>query len=351
VSTRFSVLIPTYNREKHVRQTIESVLAQTCPDFEVIVVDDGSTDGTPAMLQAYGSRVRALNQANQGPEVARNHAASVAQGEYLVMLDSDDLLMPCALATYDRVIQALDSPPVIIGSMKYFHDGNPLPTRDDGDGRVEVWKCPDFLAKDVSVGLSNSRIIIRKSVLDEVGGLRPTTPKTFHLDDFNLILKTGTYGPCAIVKHPTTVAYRTHDSNSIHGLESMVNGILVLVADERAGRFPGGAERRFGRYTIIGGIAQRWVEKAFRFHRPGQALRLALRSAPMLAAAVYNRFTRKYRKPATELVLLEAPIHENEVRTCMTMELGNKSGNFPNSASEDREIVASHLNPGSNRTS
>jgi glycosyltransferase involved in cell wall biosynthesis len=306
MTPRFSVLIPTYNREKHVRQTIDSVLAQTFRNFELIVVDDGSTDQTPALLQSYGARVRTLQQANQGPEVARNRAASLAQGEYLVMLDSDDLLMPCALETYDRVIQALDSPPVVIGSMKYFQEGNPLPARDD-DGRVEVWKCLDFLAKDVSVGLSNSRIIVRKSVLDEVGGLRQTTPKTFHLDDFNLILKTGTHSPCAIVKHPTTVAYRTHDSNSIRSLEPMVNGIFVLIADEYAGHFPGGAKRRFGRYTIIGGIAQRWVEKALRFHRPWQAVRLALRSAPMLATAVYNRFTRKYRKSATELITIDVP--------------------------------------------
>src|SRR5579862_2203552 len=127
MAVRFSVLVPTYNRAEHVRQTIESVLGQSFADYELFVIDDGSTDGTAQLLASYGNRIRVLRQANQGPEVARNHAAALAGGDYLVLLDSDDLLMPCALATYDQVIRALDSPPLVIGSMKYFQDGQTPP--------------------------------------------------------------------------------------------------------------------------------------------------------------------------------------------------------------------------------
>jgi glycosyltransferase involved in cell wall biosynthesis len=311
MSLRFSVLIPTYNREEHTRQAIESLLAQTFQNFELLVIDDGSTDGTPAMLASYGNRIRVLQQANQGPEVARNYAASVAQGEYLVLLDSDDLLLPYALETYDRLIEALH-PPLLIGSMKYFEEGTPLP-QPDSDGRIEAYKCPDFLAKDVSVGLSNSRIIVPRVLLERIGGLRNTSPKTFHLDDFNLVLKLGTSSPCVIVKHPTTVAYRTHASNSIKGLEPMVNGIFGLIRDERAGLYPGGAERRYGRYVIIGGIAQRWVQKAYQFRQPGQMLRLLFGSFPMIAAAVYKKLTARYRKSPTELITLDAPASGKEL--------------------------------------
>ena len=94
--TRFSVLIPTYNREMHVRQAIDSVLSQTFKNYELFVIDDGSTDGTTQVLQSYGTRIRSLRQQNQGPEVARNNAASQVSGEYLAFLDSDDLFMPCA---------------------------------------------------------------------------------------------------------------------------------------------------------------------------------------------------------------------------------------------------------------
>jgi glycosyltransferase involved in cell wall biosynthesis len=305
MAVRFSVLIPTYNREEHVRQAIESILAQTFHDYELFVIDDGSTDGTPQLLASYGTRVRALRQANQGPEAARNKAAALAEGEYLVMLDSDDLLMPHALAIYDRVIRAFDAPPLVIGSMTYFKDGETVPAGGDGHEVIEVWKCANYLSKDVTVGLSNSRIVLRKSVFDEVGGLRNSTPATFHLDDFNLILKVGTYGPCAIVKTPAMVGYRLHDSNSIRGVEAMVNGIQSLISAERAGQYPGGEERRFERYACIGGIAQLWVRKALKMGQVRLSLKLAASAAPMIASAARKKMLSRFRRAGIAPISLE----------------------------------------------
>ena len=124
---RFSVLIPAYNIEKYIRQTIDSVLAQSFTDYEIIVIDDGSTDQTPRWLESYGTRIQVIRQSNQGPEAARNKAASLARGEYLAMLDHDDLLLPCALATYDQVIRNFNGPPLIIGCMKFFQRRSPHP--------------------------------------------------------------------------------------------------------------------------------------------------------------------------------------------------------------------------------
>jgi glycosyltransferase involved in cell wall biosynthesis len=188
VKPLFSVLIPTHNREQHVREAVESVLAQTWNYYELFVIDDGSTDGTQNTLANYGSRIQVIRQVNQGPEVARNNAAVHAKGDYLVFLDSDDLLFPQALETYANIVQSCDSPPLIIGSMTYFVDGN-SPRKDEKDGsEIRGVKFADFLSKDVPVGLSNSRIVIRKSVFLEMGGLRQTSPSTYHLDDFNLVL-------------------------------------------------------------------------------------------------------------------------------------------------------------------
>src|ERR1700733_5357754 len=125
MATRFSVLIPTYNREEYLRQAIDSVLAQSFTDYEIFVIDDGSTDHTPELLRSYGNRIRVLRQQNQGPEAARNRPAAQASGEYLAFLDSDDLLLPCALEVYDRIIRTLDAPPLVIGSMIYFADPEP----------------------------------------------------------------------------------------------------------------------------------------------------------------------------------------------------------------------------------
>lgn len=87
----FSVVIPTYNREKHIKKAIDSVLAQTFTDFEVLVIDDGSTDGTRGVVQAYTDpRVRYIYQENRERGAARNHGARLARGSYICYLDSDD---------------------------------------------------------------------------------------------------------------------------------------------------------------------------------------------------------------------------------------------------------------------
>lgn len=89
-----SAIIPAYNTERFVAEAVESVLAQTVAPFEVIVVDDGSTDGTVAVLQRFGSAIRILRQSGGGPSAARNAGAAVASGYWLAFLDADDLWLP-----------------------------------------------------------------------------------------------------------------------------------------------------------------------------------------------------------------------------------------------------------------
>ncbi|VAV83222.1 hypothetical protein MNBD_DELTA01-1468 [hydrothermal vent metagenome] len=98
VSTLVSVVIPTYNRREETCEAIESVLAQDCPDVEVIVVDDGSTDGTgKAVLDRFAGRIRFVYQHNQEKSAARNRGIKEATGKFLCMLDSDDLMLPGAI--------------------------------------------------------------------------------------------------------------------------------------------------------------------------------------------------------------------------------------------------------------
>jgi glycosyltransferase involved in cell wall biosynthesis len=96
-----SVVIPTYNRDRHTIEAVESVLAQTYTNLEVIVVDDGSTDGSPQVIQQYiaqreyGSwQIQFVSQRNQGASVARNTGIAKARGEYIAFLDSDDIWLP-----------------------------------------------------------------------------------------------------------------------------------------------------------------------------------------------------------------------------------------------------------------
>jgi glycosyltransferase involved in cell wall biosynthesis len=94
VTPRVSIVIPTYNRASIVRRAIDSVLAQTFDDLEILVVDDGSTDDTRAALAGYPERVRTIHQENGGPAAARNHGMRLARGEYIGFLDSDDAYLP-----------------------------------------------------------------------------------------------------------------------------------------------------------------------------------------------------------------------------------------------------------------
>lgn len=97
MSLAVSVIIPTYNRAEFVNEAIASVLAQTYAPVEILVVDDGSTDETAAVVRGFGARVQYLYQVNRGPAAARNVGILQARGDALAFLDSDDLWVPQAL--------------------------------------------------------------------------------------------------------------------------------------------------------------------------------------------------------------------------------------------------------------
>jgi hypothetical protein len=100
-----SVIIPTYNRRQLVAEAVESVLAQTYRPLEVIVIDDGSTDGTEEALRRFGDQIRHLTQANAGVAAARNLGIGAATGDYIALLDADDLWAPTKIAKQVEVLE------------------------------------------------------------------------------------------------------------------------------------------------------------------------------------------------------------------------------------------------------
>ncbi|NIV30517.1 MAG: glycosyltransferase, partial [Anaerolineae bacterium] len=101
-----SVVIPTYNQARFIAAAVESALAQTCPDVEIIVVDDGSTDDTQAVLSDYRDTVHTIYQQNRGLAGARNTGFLASRGDYLLFLDSDDLMHPDKLAAHVALLEA-----------------------------------------------------------------------------------------------------------------------------------------------------------------------------------------------------------------------------------------------------
>src|SRR5690349_11336244 len=100
-----SVVIPTYNTRRYVAEAVESALAQTYRPIEILVADDGSTDGTEVEMRRFGDAVRYLVQRNQGPAAARNLGIGTAQGEYVAFLDADDLWEPTKIAKQVAVME------------------------------------------------------------------------------------------------------------------------------------------------------------------------------------------------------------------------------------------------------
>ena len=143
--SRVSVIIPTYNRAELLRLAVESVLAQTYPNIEIIVVDDGSTDDTATVMEQYADRIIYIAQENQGPNKAIEAGFRVASGEYVNSLDHDDLMMPTKI---ERQVQVLDSMPEIdlvhCGYFEIDKDGNVLEKRCPlPEGSLEELACWD----------------------------------------------------------------------------------------------------------------------------------------------------------------------------------------------------------------
>lgn len=118
-----SVVIPTYNGAKFVKETLQSILAQTYPAREIIVVDDGSTDNTRDVIAAFGDRITFLTQANAGVQAARNAAIGHATSDWIAFCDQDDLWQPDYLAAQARLMQAAPEVEFAFSNFSILRDG------------------------------------------------------------------------------------------------------------------------------------------------------------------------------------------------------------------------------------
>lgn len=170
---RVSVIIPTYNRVSYIRRAIDSVLSQTYRDFEVIVVDDGSSDSTKDVVAGYGAAVRYVFQQNQGPGAARNHGIRVAAGAYLAFLDSDDAWLPNFL---EKTVSALEEHPEVdvVATGIYLGPEN-RQTLAHMDGiETGVWQLSPGLSGEgiprVLSGFCPAALLVKAEVVRKYGG-------------------------------------------------------------------------------------------------------------------------------------------------------------------------------------
>jgi glycosyltransferase involved in cell wall biosynthesis len=303
---RFSILMPVFNEGRHLRKAMDSVLQQTFTDFELIVIDDGSTDSSVELIRSYQPRVKLLQQCHKGAEVARNNGAAIAKGEYLVFLDGDDFFFPFALATLDRVIRHFDSPPLVLATVLFFDDEQDVPVPSPNP--IEVFKYKNYLSRSRPAGSATraanltDSIVVKRSVFVDVGGMRNSSPETFYNEDSHLLLKLGTYSPCVIINQPVTTAYRKHATNSTGNIVAIAHAWLCIARAERRGEYQG--RDKWGRYALIGGRTLQW---AVRYCWPGRQRKLAIEllfgTLPMIAVALVNKLLRTFRRTDPPILL------------------------------------------------
>lgn len=178
----FSVIVACYNYGRFLKRAVDSVLAQDFDDYEIIVVDDGSTDETPQVAAEYGDRIRYHRQDNAGHCATNNKGASLARGEYFYFLDADDELLPHALSTFARHIATDRDTPVWFGG--YFSvDSEGIETERAGsDIPVDPYaRMQAYVTKDV-VGLKHGSVVLHRRIFVDMqypSNLRSSTDIVF----------------------------------------------------------------------------------------------------------------------------------------------------------------------------
>jgi glycosyltransferase involved in cell wall biosynthesis len=204
-----SVVVTTYNHEKFIGEAIDSVLAQTYANVEVIVVDDESADATPRVLATFGDRVVAIRQLNQGVAGARNTGIRRARGELLAFLDGDDRWHPEKLASQVAAYHAHPGSGLIACDVRHFDDRGivwegslPRPTADGAD-EISGVVSRDYY-RDLIRGnfiATTSQVMIPRAVLDAVGLSDATFPIA---SDYDLYLRIAASYPVTLVNRILT---------------------------------------------------------------------------------------------------------------------------------------------------
>jgi glycosyltransferase involved in cell wall biosynthesis len=162
-----SVIIPTYQHASFIREAIDSVLRQTFKDFELIVIDDGSTDGTKEVLNGYENKLEYFYQKNAGLSAARNDGIRASGGNYISFLDADDVWLPNKLEIETKFLDQHPSTSMVYSNYIYF--GARKGSRNSGFEGRSLPSGRAFRALFLQNPISSSSVLIRRTVFDKVG--------------------------------------------------------------------------------------------------------------------------------------------------------------------------------------
>jgi glycosyltransferase involved in cell wall biosynthesis len=242
---RVSVILPVHNGASTIARALESVFAQSFTDYEIIVVDDGSTDKTASLLASYGNRIRMIRQPNRGVSASRNAGIRASRGEYVAFIDDDDEWMPEILA---RCAAMLDQDPNCVlaytGAFRVDQSGRPMPNQTNQTGGVDSPTLAQMLESPWNV--VPSQFMVRRAIAERCGGFdeRLTT-----CEDLYFLLLARAHGhfrdvPDALVRKTTRPLY-PKALNREEGCE-----LFVRLVRERYGASATGLIREFRRLRM-----------------------------------------------------------------------------------------------------
>lgn len=192
-----SVIMAAYNAAEHIGEALDSVLAQDWQPLEIVVVDDGSTDDTAAVVRRYPN-VLYVHQENQGPSTARNAAVKHSSGEFLANLDSDDLVPPTRVSNQARFLIAHPEVGAVFGRQEWLN--------------APEWMARDSVYGDVD-GIPLSSVMFRRDVFFELGGYDTSFEPS---EDMDLLVRMRERG-IEYQVIPEIVLYRRYDASSLTG--------------------------------------------------------------------------------------------------------------------------------------
>lgn len=233
-----SIIIPTYNRAGMLTEAIDSVLGQDFTDFELIVVDDGSTDDTPQILKAYGSKIRVIRQRHQGVSAARNQGITAATGRFIAFLDSDDLWLPGKLTSQIDFFQ--NTPDALICQTEEIWIRNGI--RVNPKERHRKYSGMIFEQSLALCLVSPSAVMARRGLFDRFGLFDENLPAC---EDYDMWLRVSCRCPIYLIQTPLIIKRGGHadqlsrqpalDKYRIQALKKMLDSVVLSEDQYRAG--------------------------------------------------------------------------------------------------------------------
>ena len=225
-SPSVSIITPAYNSAHYLGETVDAALVQSFPDFELLIVDDGSTDGTPALARALAERdprIQVHTTPNRGPAAARNTAMALARGRFFALLDSDDIWTPDYLAEQLRLLEHGTAASIVTANainLEGRFNGQPLWPATSG---VRALTLQDIIEQEDAVCIMS---VFRREVFDTVGGFDPLFTGN---EDYEFWLRAAFAGFVILQNRQPLAAYRRR-TNSLSADEMrMLKGILRVL--------------------------------------------------------------------------------------------------------------------------